>query len=118
MTMTRRLLVLMACVVLGLSCVVPATPAFITAVPKASATSPPPTPVYTQTPTPYCIVSTGYQAGTVNIRSGPGMEYAVIGTATEGERLVTTGQHSPAGWIAVKKNNLIGWFYAPTWCRK
>jgi uncharacterized protein YgiM (DUF1202 family) len=73
--------------------------------------SPSPTPGIT------CRVSTGNKAGTVNIRSGPGMSYSVISYSSEGDILTLTHPQGLTGWIEIiTPAGLQGYFYAPTWC--
>ena len=66
----------------------------------------------------WCTVSTGYQDGAVNIRSGPGMEHPVVDVAHEGEVLhVWRGDHPIDGWVHVTTPQFVdGWFYAQRWC--
>jgi general stress protein YciG len=71
------------------------------------------------TPTPArCIVSTGYQTGTVNVRGGPGMDYQVVDVVTEGQELPLIGE-TVNGWQRVTTPALVdGWFYIVRWCKK
>lgn len=66
--------------------------------------------VATIEPTPYpsCTVQTGVPAGNLNIRTGAGTQYAVIGLLREGQRLTLTGTRQD-GWIEVITGNLSGW---------
>ncbi len=68
-------------------------------------------------PTPArCVVSTGYQAGTVNVRSGPGMSFPVVDVVSEGQLLPLYGQPSN-GWQRVTTPALVdGYFYVSRWC--
>jgi N-acetylmuramoyl-L-alanine amidase len=69
-----------------------AGPTSTTEVARARATSSP-------TPYPTCTVATGVPAGYLNIRSGPGVQYAVIGLLREEETLtvITRGD-----WLEVE----------------
>lgn len=69
-------------------------------------------------PTPQtCVVTTGYGTGTINIRSGPGHTYAVVGTAREGDVLTFTGKQNEQGWAPIlTSDGLSGYFYIPSWC--
>lgn len=69
-------------------------------------------------PTPArCVVSTGYNAGTVNVRSGPGMTYSVVDVVQEGQELPLYG-HPVDGWQEVTTPALVnGWFYVIRWCK-
>jgi uncharacterized protein YgiM (DUF1202 family) len=64
-----------------------------------------------------CTVSTGFDVGTVYVRSGPGMSYRVVDVAHEGDQLVTIGPVMK-GWQAVTTPQLVdGWFYVERWCK-
>jgi len=71
------------------------------------------------TPTPArCIVTTGLEAGTVNVRGGPGMAYQVVDVVTEGQQLPLIGE-PVNGWQRVTTPALVdGWFYVIRWCKK
>jgi hypothetical protein len=70
------------------------------------------------TPPARCIVSTGYDSGTVNVRSGPGMAYQVVDVVQEGQELPLFGQPAD-GWQRVTTPALVdGWFYISKWCKK
>jgi uncharacterized protein YgiM (DUF1202 family) len=74
-------------------------------------------PTLSPTPAARCVVSTGLEKGTVNIRSGPGMSYTVVDYATEGEELMTIGEPVD-GWQRVCNARLVeGWFYVERWCK-
>lgn len=85
------------------SAAIPAPPA--TEQPTADSPAPSPTPQV-------CKVSTGYDNGRLNLRTGPGVEYAVIRVLAEGEVLtvlipspVLSGDEGilseDKGWLAV-----------------
>lgn len=69
-------------------------------------------------PTPMrCTVATGYDYGTVNVRSGPGMSYSVVDVAQEGQVLPLFGDPVD-GWQRVTTPALVdGWFYVERWCK-
>lgn len=76
--------------------------------PNPSAT-PAPRPTATH---PACTVTTGSRRGTVNIRSGPGMTYPVIGYAVEGQQLEII-EALPSGWAKIE----TGYFFIERWCK-
>lgn len=64
-----------------------------------------------------CVVSTGYDAGTVNVRGGPGMAWPVVDIVNEGQELPLYGQ-PVNGWQEVTTPALVnGWFYISKWCK-
>ncbi len=50
-------------------------------------------------------------SGSVNVRSGPGLNYEVIGTVRKGEQLSLSKYHSD-GWYEFDLNDKKGWIYA------
>lgn len=64
---------------------------------------PPPTPRPTSRPTPTAVTKPIVQvrSTTVNLRSGPGTDYSVIGRATPGAQLPITGKNSANDWWQV-----------------
>lgn len=71
-----------------------------------------PTPIAdTQTPAPrVCIVKTGVPEGSLNIRTGAGIEHSIITTLSEGQRLILTAAAARGDWIEVTTNQAItGW---------
>lgn len=62
-------------------------PGTTTPSPTTIATIAEPTTIAPPTPAPSCTVATGYPGGRVNLRSGPGTSYSVIGILTEAQRL-------------------------------
>jgi uncharacterized protein YgiM (DUF1202 family) len=70
----------------------------------------------TAIPRPSCTVSTGVPAGKLNIRTGAGVQYSVIGLLHEGQVLTLTGSRAD-GWIEVITGNLSGWINS-RYCRK
>lgn len=83
-----------------------------TATPTPSATptlTPTPTPTDTPTPVPPQIVA----STAVNIRSGPGTIYPVIGALPAGQTLRVSGQSNFGDWWQVQQTNgQIGWVAA------
>ena len=66
----------------------------------------------TKTPTPApvtCIVQTGIDAGNLNIRTGAGTSYAVIGLLREGQAVTRTDESPRGNWIQIKAGQKIGW---------
>lgn len=49
----------------------------------------------------------------MNVRSGPGTNYAVIGTASSGQRYGVTGKNSQGDWWQINYNGQAGWVYGP-----
>ncbi len=79
--------------------VVPANPARPTLASAPATGSMTPTP-QSSTPAPLAAVY-GALAGTVNIRQGPGVEYARIALGQAGERFRLTARHSLVPWVQV-----------------
>ncbi|HHB90046.1 MAG TPA: SH3 domain-containing protein [Anaerolineae bacterium] len=83
------------------------TPAAVAQAPTATATATPPP---TATPTPKPMVVTD-QA--VNIRSGPGTNYPVIGSLAGGEQAEIVGQNPSGSWWQIRlPNEALGWVFA------
>jgi uncharacterized protein YraI len=57
-------------------------------------------------PTDFCNVSSG---GTVNLRSGPGTNFGVVGQLNPGNFLPVQGVSPDRGWYAVTFNNQMVW---------
>jgi uncharacterized protein YgiM (DUF1202 family) len=70
-------------------------------------------------PTPEtCVVRTGFENGTINIRSGAGSTFPVIGTAHEGDVISLIGPEDENGWAPIlTKDKLNGYFYLRMWCK-
>ncbi len=51
--------------------------------------------------------------GDMNIREGPGTDYARVGGATEGESFPITGKSSDGEWWQIDFDGESGWVYAP-----
>lgn len=50
----------------------------------------------------------------MNVRQGPGTNYAVIGGASTGQEFAITGTESGARWwFQINYNGMAGWIYAP-----
>ena len=49
----------------------------------------------------------------MNIRSGPGTNYAIAGTVGAGTRLAVTGKNAAGGWWRVDFHGQHGWIFAP-----
>ena len=49
----------------------------------------------------------------INVRAGPGTNYAVLGTAAPGEWYRITGKNSGGDWWQINYNGRSGWLYAP-----
>ena len=76
---------------------------------KATATT---IPTVSKSPTSapvICIVQTGIDAGNLNIRTGAGTSYAVIGLLREGQALTLTDERPRDGWIQVTADDVTGW---------
>jgi hypothetical protein len=80
-----------------------------TPVPAITATTPPPLPPATATPAgPHISASTG-----VNIRSGPGTNYSILGQLSAGQSLPVSGQNDSATWWQVTlPDGAFGWVSA------
>lgn len=115
----------------GLTSTATALPAVVTFTPAPpTATNPPiPTPTETSpaTPTPEVTATDEAPAaiappasdakvtvlGEMNIRSGPGTDYDVIGDAVAGEEFTITGKNSEGNWWQLDFRGESGWIYAP-----
>ena len=61
-------------------------------------------------PTPQtCTVSTNIPQGSLNIRAGAGIGFAVLEVLHEGQILTLTHQPARTGWIEVTAGNVTGW---------
>ena len=82
--------------------------------PTAPATLTPtatPTPTPTATPTPATPYVT--TAGRMNIRRGPGTNYAIVATAAAGEQFDITGKNPASDWWRIDYQGQNAWIYAP-----
>ena len=89
-------------------------------IPTATPTPEPPTatPTATATPlpataTPASDVAFATTRRRMNIRSGPGTNYAIAGTVGAGTRLAITGKNAAGGWWRVDYHGQHGWIFAP-----
>lgn len=73
------------------------------------------TPYPTSTPA-WCTVTTGLPSGTVNVRSGPGMQYSVVDVAHEGESLLLGAEYI-SGWQRVTTPRLVDGYFYEKWCK-
>ncbi len=64
-----------------------------------------------------CMVTTGIHEGKVNLRQGPGMDYAILTVVSEGAQfpvLAETGDYWTTGlWRQVEQSETLGWLFAP-----
>lgn len=89
------------------SCALPTvTPAAVT---PAETSQPEPS----TTPLPHCTVATGVEEGNLNLRTGPGTQYAVIETLTEKTVLQVLAF---GDWLKVTNGNLTGYVNS-TYCK-
>jgi hypothetical protein len=77
-----------------------------TAVAETLTAQPSPTPTATPTPPQPATAVIDSQ---VNVRQGPGTDYAIIGTATQGQRFPITGKNQDGSWWQIDYNGQIGW---------
>lgn len=47
----------------------------------------------------------------INVRSGPGVIYNIMGVAHQDERYLVTGQYPPGDWLQINYNGKVGWVY-------
>jgi hypothetical protein len=79
-----------------------------TKMPTKTAT-PTKTPTPTETPTPEVVV----KLTSVNVRSGPGTSYPIIGVARQGESLIVLGRNHDGSWFKVElADGSEGWIAA------
>lgn len=108
-----------------------ALPAVVTFTPVPPTATNPPIPTATETPpaTPRPEVTATEEApaameppesdakvtvlGEMNIRSGPGTDYEVIGDAVAGEEFAITGKNSEGNWWQLDFRGESGWIFAP-----
>ena len=83
----------------------------VTAVTAAlSPTQPIPITPTANSPPRVCTVLTGIPDGALNLRTGAGIEHAVITTLTEGQRLTLTAAAPRGVWIQVSTaDQITGW---------
>lgn len=51
--------------------------------------------------------------GDMNVRDGPGTDFAIIGTATFGDEFPITGQNEIGDWWQIDYSGQTGWIYGP-----
>ncbi len=67
---------------------------------------------FTDTPVPTRRPEAVVEAEVVNVRSGPGMVYPIIGRVKRGEVLTIVGQNPEGTWLEVRlKDGKVGWVY-------
>ena len=95
------------------------TPEAPTATPTPTGT-PTATATATATATPLAARETAAQdvafvttRGRMNIRSGPGTDYAIVDSVGAGTRLAITGKNEAGGWWRVDYQGEHAWIYAP-----
>ena len=49
----------------------------------------------------------------VNVRSGPGTSYLIIGVVERGHSITATGRNQDGDWVQFSYQGNIGWIYAP-----
>lgn len=88
------------------------TPATNTPGPKPTQ---PPGPQPTNTPIPATATPQPPTAvivqKVINVRSGPGIIYTIVGVARQNERYLVTGQYPPGDWLQIDYNGKAGWIY-------
>lgn len=90
----------------------PALPTPIAQLPTALPTSVPPTPeppTPAPTPTPPLQASFTVTGATLNVRSGPGTNYGVIGQIRQGQTFPITGKNPAGNWWQFNYNGRPGW---------
>ncbi|MCP4308115.1 MAG: SH3 domain-containing protein, partial [bacterium] len=99
-----------------IAAVTPTTPTpSPTPTPTLTSVPPEPTPtdLPTATPTPTALPPQAVSATTVNVRSGPGTNYPVIGSMSPATPLVVTGQNEEHTWWQVQQaDGSTGWVAA------
>jgi SH3-like domain-containing protein len=96
----------------------PTAPPSPTATPIPPTETAPPGPLPTSTPLGAATVTPlpapaelTVNAENVNIRSGPGTDYGLIGTANLGQRFPITGRNSAGDWWEIDYNGQPGWVF-------
>ncbi len=78
------------------------------AAPTAEPTAEPPTPTTEPSPTPEPAVFT-VSSASLNVRSGPGTLFPVIGRLTNGQSFPVTGKNDDGSWWQFDYNGQTGW---------
>lgn len=84
--------------------------------PTASPTrGPTPTPRPTSTPRPTVAAGPSFTVAreTVNVRSGPGTNYPVVGRVSQGQTYTPDGRNQAGDWLRFSFEGGQGWVYAP-----
>lgn len=71
------------------------------------------TPTLTPTASPTSTSPTASIGRTMNVRAGPGTNYAVIGQANAGSEYPISGKNPAGGWWQIIYGGQYGWIYAP-----
>ncbi len=71
------------------------------------------TPTLTPTATPTSTSPTASITRAMNVRAGPGTNYAVIGQANAGSEYPIAGKNPAGGWWQIIYGGQYGWIYAP-----
>lgn len=77
---------------------------------QPSQLSEPAAPAATDTPAPPSDPEVVTNQG-MNVRAGPGTNYAVIGSATAGQRFAVTGKNPQGDWWQIDFNGRAGWLF-------
>ena len=72
------------------------------------ANRPTPVPAPTQPPQPLARLTTG-----MNLRSGPGTGYAIVGAANAGDTFLITGRNRAGDWWRIRTAIGPAWVYGP-----
>lgn len=83
-----------------------------TATPPAVATSAPVTASAVITAAPTGLLATIPDGYITNVRSGPGLEYPVIGALTEKQVALVTGRTADSRWLRIRFGNQTAWIAA------
>lgn len=71
-----------------------------------------PTPPPTNTPVPVTVTPSVAVDSTINVRSGPGTNYDIIGQANQGTRYTVTSRSSDGSWYQIDFNGIVGWVFS------
>lgn len=89
------------------------TPTFTPTLPPATvppATVPPPSPTVPPTASPTPVVPQVSAASEVNVRSGPGTSYPIVGSLAANSTMPVTGRNQDSSWWQVRQaNGQSGW---------
>ena len=59
-----------------------------------------------------CLVRTGVEDGRLNVRSGPGLSFAVLSVLEEGESVALSSEASERFWLYVHTHSHAGWVHS------